>query len=322
MNNFLKLWGLGFTLALLVVLSKALVTNGFHPIHIAFLQAAGSAVILAGFGLPDITSVVKRHWPFFATASLLGFTLPQLIVFSAADQLGVGIASLAYALPLLVTWLISLSLGMERFRVSHLLLLMFAIAGSMLFLLQPVTIEEGHISIITNPEWLLILALVPVCLGTANVYRVRKWPSNLPVLHVAMMTNLFSSFSYLLVLPTLGQQHNLTSELFTASSILRLEILGLISLVIILGGINQLLLFSLHRTATPVFIGQIGSVTTFCGGLLGFLIYDEPYTTQTLAASLIILAGVTLYSHIKIKATSAPKVAEELKASLSVPTIK
>ncbi|WP_281646726.1 hypothetical protein [Parendozoicomonas sp. Alg238-R29] len=57
--------------------------------------------------------------------------------------------------------------------------------------------------------------------------------------------------------------------------------------------------------AQPTFIvnrAQIGSVTTFCGGLIGFMVFQEPYTLQTLLASLLILAGVMVYSRMKMHA--------------------
>ncbi len=298
MNNFLKLWGLGLTLAVIVAMSKALTTSGFHPMHIALLQAASSSVILGFFGLPDIRAALKRHWRYFVIASLLGFTLPQLIVFSTAQHLGVGIASLTYALPLLVTWLLSLALGLETFKVRHLLVLTVVVLGTVLFLLQPNTLSDSQWVTSDNALWLAVLVLVPLSLGMANIYRVQFWPASLPILHVAFMTNVFSTVSYLILLPALGEQ-SFSSIQLSGSSFLNLNGLLLMAMIAVLGGANQLLLFSLHRTAAPVFISQIGSVTTLCGGLLGFLVYQETYTTQTLLASLLILAGVMTYSRMK-----------------------
>ncbi|WP_194842658.1 EamA family transporter [Endozoicomonas sp. OPT23] len=303
MNNILKLWGLGLTLAVIVSLSKALTTSGFHPMHIALLQAAGSVFVLGAFGLPNIKTTTRQHWRFFAIASLLGFTLPQMIVFSAAEKLGVGIASLTYALPLLITWLLSLAFKLETFRFKHLFVLLAAVSGTALYLYQADLFINTALHTSETGFWLFILALVPVSLGVANIYRVQFWPARQPTLHVAIMTNLFSAMSYIVFMPVLGDQTLPSSEIMLSASSL-----GLILLVVILGGINQLLLFSLHRTAAPVFISQIGSVTTLCGGLLGFIVYQEMYTAQTLIASLIILISVTVFSRMKMaEKSSQPK---------------
>ena len=59
---------------------------------------------------------------------------------------------------------------------------------------------------------------------------------------------------------------------------------------------GQYLLFSLQKTASPIFIGQTGSISALCGGVLGFIVFRESYQFSTLLGSLLIVFGVAGFS--------------------------
>ena len=70
-------------------------------------------------------------------------------------------------------------------------------------------------------------------------------------------------------------------------------------------GFGQVLLFRLQHAAGPVYVGQSGALVVLLGGIAGFLVYGEHYTLLTLAASLLILLGVTTYCRARMEELGA-----------------
>jgi len=88
MHNYLKLWAMGISLALSVVLAKYLISDSFHPIYVALLQSIGSVLFLSIFGLQGLFAYLRQHFSYYVFASLLGFTVPQLLVFHTVEHVG------------------------------------------------------------------------------------------------------------------------------------------------------------------------------------------------------------------------------------------
>ncbi|WDE06083.1 DMT family transporter [Thalassomonas viridans] len=289
-NNNLQLWLMGLFLALVVLIAKSVINAGVHPIYVAFFQAAGSFLylVLTGAGRSVRLRVIKEHFTFFMIASLLGFTIPQLIVFSAVNHVGVGIASLSYALPLIVAYLISLKIGLERFNLKSLLFLLLSVAGTVVYLFR----SEYFLDFEGSKIWFIVLLLSPLSIGVANVYRSVKWPQDIAIPATALLTNAFSSVTYLFLL--LAMQVEFNADLWGQDNVA-----VLLGALMLLSGVGQYLLFALQKNAGPVFIGQTGSIVTLFGGILGYLVYNDAYSYHTFAGSLLIFIGVYYYSKIK-----------------------
>lgn len=301
LTNHLKLWSLGVMLAITVTLATLLIQEGFHPAVLSLVQAAGSVLILYLWQAPklnhrslihvaslqhfvQISSSVKKHWHYFFIASLLGFTIPNLIVLFSADAMGVGIASLAYALPIIFAYGVTVLIGddkLHRYKVGTLAMISI---GTLIYLYQPSLLKQGSVSW----AWLVLLLIAPLSVGIANVYRGRYFPKEVPIPQVALLTNAFSVFSYLLLMPFTFEIPMMISNEHVAI------LIGLAGL----GALSQLTLFSLQRTASPVFIGQIGSITALFGGLLGAMLFGEVIHFNTAIGAFIILLGIVSFSRL------------------------
>lgn len=294
MQNTIKLWVMGIFLALSVILAKHLIASGFHPIYVAMLQTIGSVLFLSFFGLKGLLHSLKLHFWYFLLASFLGFTIPQLLVFHAVEHLDASLISLTYAFPLVFTYLLSVSFSGEGFNKEPVIFLLVAFTGTLLFLLKTDFVQISA----SNLPWIAVVVLVPIVISFANIYRGRFWPEGAPVYTVALLTNLFSFFSYgffaLAKMPDLPRLNLLDYEIFVY-----------VVIFMLLASAGQYLLFSLHRTASAIFIGQTGSVTTFFGGIFGFLFYGESYQITTLVGSLLILIGVAKFSRYQIRSLSS-----------------
>jgi len=292
MSVYFQLWSMGGLLAISVMLAKQLLMQGFHPIYLAGLQALGSMLFLSAFGVKGLFGSLGSKFRYYVLASILGFSAPQLLVLYAAEHLGASIIALSYAFPLFLTYLLSSFITKSKLTLKPMLYMLAAFVGSLIYLYKPDVLlfdQQQH-------SWLLLLVLVPLFLSLANVFRSQFWPVGVPVFHVALLTNLFSFFSYLLVAtyvrPTLPMLHNID-----ISAYLNVGLLMLVSA----GG--QYLLFSLQKNASPAFVGQTGSITTLLGGGLAYVFFAESYQLSTLFGSLLILLGVMGFSRYQAKAT-------------------
>lgn len=288
-NQYFKLWVMGFLLAFSILIAKQLIVMGFNPVLIASMQCTGSVIYLSFFGLKNTVNLIRQHRRYFFVASLLGFTIPQLVTLFAVSHVGASVTSLTYAMPLFLTYFISAIVTGSKIKVRPLVWMMMAGSGTLLYLIKPDVLSFSP----TQLGWLIVLLVAPISLSIANVYRSHCWPSAVPVFKVALLTNGFSLASYLVIivakpiaLPTL--------------SILTGESLGYLACLMLLSAFGQIFLFSLQKNTTPAFVGQTGSITTLIGGLFAFILFDEGYQISTLVGSILILIGVSQFSRSQV----------------------
>lgn len=285
MSNYLKLWIMGGLLSLSVIIAKQLIVAGIDPIYLAMLQATGSIVFLASFGTTGVIENLRRNVSYYLLASTLGSTIPQLVVFYSVEYVGASVAALAYAFPLFITFFLSHLVSSSKVERKALIYMLGAFSGSLLYLYKPdVMLFDSN-----QMGWLFVLCLAPITLSIANIYRSRYWPADTPIYHLALLTNVFSFGSYLLL-----AAH--TTPVLPDYSILSYSVYAAILVFMLIAGIGQYLLFSLQKGATPSFVGQTGSITAFCGGALGFLFFQESYQLTTFLGSLLIIVGVAGFS--------------------------
>lgn len=291
--NFSFLWLSAFSLTIVLLIAKYAVQAGVHPLHFTFLQAFGSFIFIYFFNLlsgvsSNSSKDIRANITYFTTASFLGIALPQLLVFYAVIHVGVGVASLSYCLPLVVTYFISISINMERIDFIKILFLVMTVMGTFIYLFRMDYLKEIE-SGSTSMFWYLILLIVPFSLGIANIYRTINWPKSLPTTVIAQYTNLASTILLTIII------------LFFASDLsyvgqLNREVIVLLLIQMVFSGISQIFAFILQKKAGPVFISQTGSVVTVLGGILGYLVFSESYNINTLVGSILIFTGVYLFS--------------------------
>lgn len=287
-KNVVMLWLMALALALVILISRHLMAHGLHPLHMALIQALGSFFCILGVRRGSLPGAVllRTHARYFGWASLLGFTLPNLIVFTAVPHTGVGLATLAHTMPLVVAYFIALSIRVETFHARKMAFLAITVAGAALFAATRLDAGSGGVT-----PWHGLLFLAPIAIGIANIYRSIAWPTGFRPTEVALGTTLVATVTFgllALVLPV----HTPLAFFFEAKHI------GLLLLFMALAGLGQMLLFHLQEAAGPVFIGQTGALVALFGGVLGFVFFHETYTAVTLLGSLLIILGVYKYCQI------------------------
>ncbi len=289
------LWGMAATVTTSLVLLRYLQSQGLHPVHAALSQAIGCVVCIAIIDRGALTRLVayRSSLRYFMIASLLGFTIPRLVVSGAVSHTGVGLTTLAFTLPLVITYVIALFLNVEAFDRKRLAFLSLTLIGAILYVSTRMdAMNSGGI-------WIYILMLAPLALGIGNVYRSLAWPGTLNPTTTALATSLCSLVTYVVIAGLFPATTPVSFFLSGSNALLMLVFMAI-------AGTSQMLLFHLQLSAGPVYIGQSGALVVLLGGLTGAVLFHEHYTMLTLVSSLLILFGVYSYSksHSVAKASS------------------
>lgn len=279
--NYLKLLTTGAALAATISFSQVLAESGLHAPVIAFFQAAGCAMLLF---IADSSKDPYRFWPYAFVSSFLGYTLPMMLVLSALPHVGVGLSSLSYALPLLVTYSLNIMMDRHQLQWKKTLAVLTLTCGTGIYLGT-----SQHIEWQANSFWLIILLLSPISVGAANVFRGLYYPVSQSSTRIAFQTNLCSA---LVLAPGLFIQ-----DLSALPN--QPQLLLLLAALISVAALGQWFLFSLQRSASPVFVGQIGSVAMLFGGISGVLFFDEPLSVAQICGLTLILCGAVIFSQTK-----------------------
>ncbi len=278
------LWGMAANITLSLILLRQLQAVGLHPLHATLFQALGCAACIALVDRGAVGRLVayRSSIRYFVIASLLGFTIPRLVVSGAVSHTGVGLTTLAFTLPLVVTYVIALVMNVESFDRKRLAFLSLTLIGALLY------ISTRGATVHAESHWLYILMLAPIALGIGNIYRSVAWPGDLSPTTTALATALCSLVTYGALAAVYPAATPWT--FFTNGS-------HLVLLLLFMGiaGSSQLLLFHLQQSAGPVYIGQSGALVVLLGGVTGSIFFNEHYSLITLLGSVLIAAGVYTY---------------------------
>jgi drug/metabolite transporter (DMT)-like permease len=274
-----------------IVLAKLATGLGAPPVGLAFLEAAGSGLLLL-----LVTWMQRRSPPldarslrFYAISGALGVAIPNVLIFHAARHLSVGLLAILMTLTPLVTYGFSLVLRLERFWWVRALGLLFGLLGVILILAPSSSLPAPGLAF-----WVVIGFLGTATFAAQNVYIAHAWPENGDALALSCGGLVASAF--------------MLAPLAAATE-------GFISLTPpwgaiqwaggAMGVINALLtviFIASIRRAGPVFTSQTAYLITIAGVLWGMLLFNEHHSSWIWAAMLMMCAGVALVTRSQSEA--------------------
>lgn len=266
-----------------IMLAKLATGLGAPPAGLAFLEAAGSGLLLLliTWTRNRPPSLDTRHLRFYVISGALGVAFPNIVIFHAARHLSAGLIAILMTLIPLVTYGLSLALRIERFWWVRAVGLLFGLLGVTLILAPSSSLPEPGLV-----GWVVAGFLATTMFAVQNVYIAHAWPRDGDALALSCGGLIASA---LLLLPFAGLSEgfiDLTPPWGTV------QWAGM-AMAAINALMTALFIFSI-RYAGPVFASQTAYLITIAGVLWGMLLFHEHHSLWIWAAMLAMCAGVAL----------------------------
>lgn len=281
----------GALLAFSIVIARLASDHGAAMLWFLTVAMAGAGLLL--FAIAATRGDTGGHWPkllVFSIGAGAFQALPNAIGYLAVAHVGAGYLALAFAFPLLLTYLLALGFGLERFNSWRALGVGVALSGGMLLVLAKfdgLTDNAANASVAVG--WVLAASAIPLIIAAGNLYRTRFWPSGAqPRLLAALM---------LLLAATLTAPF--ASAIEGTEGLARLiqndALLVLVGINIAAFALQFVAYFELQRTAGPVYFSQIGSVAAAVGTPAAVVVFGESLPGNFSLAAVLIIVGALLF---------------------------
>jgi drug/metabolite transporter (DMT)-like permease len=274
----------GFLQAVNINLAKAGQIAGVGPVVLALWMNAGAGLILLAI------AVAARRPPSFARPYLVSyvvtgcvsFAFPTALNFAVAGRVGPAYGSIVFALSPLITYLLALTVHLERFSRLRAFGLAVGLVGTAVVVLARLDFSTPGERI-----WILVALAIPASVAIGNILRTMLWPKDASPLDLAPGTLLTSA---LLLLPVaVPQLEGQAPGLATAAG-------QVLSSLIASSALFYALFFRLQKTAGPVYLSQIGYVGTGFGVAIAIAMFGDPVSAGMLLGIGLIIGGVLLVS--------------------------
>ena len=282
-------WGLSFSLARISTLA------GGTPFGITFWQSIVGGIILLAYtqarGRPLPLS--RRHLGIYLIVALLGASLPNSLFYFAAPHVQAGVLSITVALIPIITYGISMMLGMERLsalRVSGVVLGGVAIA----LLVLP----DSSLPSRTAIPWVLLACGSAVCYAAENIYLSRPALADIGPVRTAAGMNILAA---VIMLPVALATDQMFVPAFPFGTLeWTIVALGVITAV------AYTMFILVINVAGPVFASQTGYLVTLGGVVWGMVLFGETHSPWVWASVATMIIGLALVTPRKPAPPLAP----------------
>jgi len=279
----------GSLLGLSLIVAKMVIGQGVMPLPFLLLSLIGAGIILlTGERLKGRPFSVNRRIVEYGLVAGALFAVPNIFGFMAVKHVGAGFLSLTLAFPILITYILSLILGLDKFRPIKALGVASGLTGGCILALSK--LSSGDSPLI----WVILSVSGPLIIAVGNIYRTLRWPSGTSSMFLAALM-LLGGAAFLLPV-SLVFSPDAFAPIVTDSNTLFLLLaqIGLFSVM-------YLFYFILQYIAGPVYLSQIGTVaavvgTTVAVGLLG----------ETSPQNLLLAAGFAAIGMLTFHLASRP----------------
>lgn len=277
------LLAVGILLGLGANLAKLALMAGWRPTPFLFWSALGGGLLLliAAIATGNRPALSRQHLIYALVSGAVSIALPNTLVLLAVPHVGASFVALSYALPLLLTYLLALGLGMERVAVARAWGVLLGLTGTIVL-----AVAKGQSLGGSERVWIGVALLSPISIAIGNIYRSRSWPAGASALSLAPGMLLGGALLLLPYAALTGQPLPVLSASGPQA--------GFLAAQAVLFAATYALYFILQRLAGPVYLSQIGSVGAVVGAGLAVAVLGEPVGTSLTVATLLILGGVVL----------------------------
>ncbi len=273
-------WGTGFSIA------KFAMQNGVTPLGYSFWQSLGPAIfisLIVWVKEKKFISFSKEHLWFYAACGLLGICLPNLTMYFSVSHLNSGLLGVVVNTSPIITYVFSILLLIEKFKVARFLGVLLGFVGLLLLVGQ-------NLQFAAKLQWLSFALITPLLLAMCTIVMVKFRPPFSSSLSLSAGMLLASSLILAPLTFYAHQFHPLVS--------LNLPNIFIV-IEIILSSVGYILFFELLRVAGPVYYSSVGCVVALVGLFWGNVIFKEGHSHVEWIAIVCILCAIFLVSFVK-----------------------
>jgi drug/metabolite transporter (DMT)-like permease len=270
--------------------TKFAVTHGVPPIGMVFWQTFIAANVLLlicliwkipiGFG--------RRHLRYYALMGIIGIALPNSNMVFVMRELPAGLMSVLIVTAPLITYLIALSVRLEKFRPMRAGGVMLGLIGVAVLVLP-----EGSLP---SPDLLplaLLAIVTPALWAASNVFAETGRPAKGNNISLAMGTMyVATTTSFVMALAT-GTFHEIWIDFDTPDFVI--VGYGLITVA------TFILFYTVVSLAGAVYLAQVGYIVVLSGVGWGALFFGERPSVWLWVAVVLVFAGVALVNFSRAK---------------------
>ncbi|PVY77561.1 hypothetical protein C8D92_103248 [Tamilnaduibacter salinus] len=273
----------GTFLALSLIMAKLADQAGAPRLTFLMTGLAGAGIILALLTTGEGRATpLNRRTVEYALVSGVLMAVPNAMGFLAVRHVGAGFISLSFAFPILVTWVMAVVLGMERFQGLRLLGVLLALAGGVILAVSKAGSSPG------DPIWAALVLAMPIALAAGNIYRTWRWPANTSPMFLAALM-MFGAALSLLPLSLITEDGGVPA-LFRSPTLV-----GLVGLEVLIFATLYHFFFVLQALAGPVYLSQIGTVAAVVGTVIAVFALGEPTPPNLSLAGTLVAAGLIVF---------------------------
>lgn len=270
-------WGLGFAL------SKIAGQNGAHPVGLIVWETIGSGMLLL-----VVCAMLGRYprpqWRYlrnYLVNGLLGFTIPGPILFWAAPHLPVAVLTLVIPMAPLLTYVLVVSLRVERFDPLRALGVLAGFTG-VAFIVLP----EGNLPEAGQVGWVLLAVGAASFYAVQNVYIALRSPPDADVL---TQTTGMLILGGIIALPLAAGMDGFLLPTWPMSIAVQAA-----AIMLVINAVMMFLFVWVARTIGPVFASLTANVITLAGAFWGWVIFGEMPSAWIWASIAAMAVGVAL----------------------------
>jgi drug/metabolite transporter (DMT)-like permease len=270
--------------------TKFAAVNGVPPIGMVFWQTSIAATLLW---------LICRIWNirihlggkslrYYVVMGLVGVALPNINMVFVMRELPAGLMSVLIVTAPMITYLIALTVRLERFRVVR--------AGGVLLGLVGVAVLVLPKGSLPAPELLplaLLAIVTPALWASSNVFAEIARPTDGNNIALAMGTMCVAAISSLVMALTTGSFH----EIWVDFDVTDWVIVGY-GMVTVL---TFVLFYTVVSMAGAVYLAQVGYIVTLSGVGWGAWFFDERPSVWLWASVLLVFTGVALVNFSRAK---------------------
>ncbi|WP_162906883.1 DMT family transporter [Algihabitans albus] len=299
----------GCLLAVTIILSRLAADAGAPMLWFLTLVMSGAGLALMGVAL--LSGQAKGNWRrllLYGLGAGAFQALPSAMAYLSVAHVGAGYVSLAFAFPLLVTYVLALAVGMERFAPLRALGVTVALAGGLLLAISKLSGLSADEEAVV---WVLVASAIPLVLACGNLFRTRFWPEGAPPLLLAALMLLLAA---ILTVPFAAASEGIAGAARLWDQGFLLALTGLNTAAFALQFVAY---FRLQQTAGPVYLSQIGSVAAAVGTPVAVLFLGETLPEGFAVALLLIVGGAVLFQVAARRSSPAGRSVQPSEVSSS-----